>query len=435
MHPDKNFMRISSIAIGIVCVLRPCNGAQRYGLQGATPMTDVTQSDSALARGIPAAALRQPASATAGYLFGPVLDFLTLGGGSLIACAAITLLLPNGISSAAQGFVIVVLMFAINQPHFAHSYQMFYRNFGVKAFGPGYAPALRWRYVNAGVVVPAALIAFLVGTALTGSQRIVSTGANLMFFLVGWHYVKQGYGILIVDSVQKRLMFSNGAKLILRANGYACWSVAWLALNHALEAKPYLGLTYFSLPIPPLIYDASIVVVAVTTLATLAVIVQRLREANGRLPWNGVIAYLTTLYLWVVFVRINPLVLAVVPTFHSLQYLAVVWRYQLNAGATRGANPRCTLSALDRIWPDGVSRQLALFVAAGVVLGFLGFMGVPRLLDSLGLYNARLYGPSLFLFQFYIFINVHHYFLDNVMWRRGNPDVQQYIFGRAPKAR
>jgi hypothetical protein len=30
--------------------------------------------------------------------------------------------------------------------------------------------------------------------------------------------------------------------------------------------------------------------------------------------------------------------------------------------------------------------------------------------------------------MFYIFINIHHYFLDNVMWRRGNPDVQQHIF-------
>ena len=44
---------------------------------------------------------------------------------------------------------------------------------------------------------------------------------------VGWHYVKQGYGILIVDSVQKRLMFSGRAKILLRANGYACWMVAW----------------------------------------------------------------------------------------------------------------------------------------------------------------------------------------------------------------
>jgi len=67
--------------------------------------------------------------------------------------------------------------------------------------------------------------------------------------------------------------------------------------------------------------------------AVLAVLVQRWRETKGILPWNGIIAYLTTLYLWVIFVRVNPLVLAVVPTFHSLQYLAVVWRYQINAGS------------------------------------------------------------------------------------------------------
>jgi hypothetical protein len=23
---------------------------------------------------------------------------------------------------------------------------------------------------------------------------------------------------------------------------------------------------------------------------------------------------------------------------------------------------------------------------------------------------------------------VHHYFLDNVMWRRGNPEVSKYLF-------
>jgi hypothetical protein len=34
------------------------------------------------------------------------------------------------------------------------------------------------------------------------------------------------------------------------------------------------------------------------------------------------------------------------------------------------------------------------------------------------------------VFLFYIFINVHHYFLDNVMWRRGNPDVQKHLFAR-----
>jgi hypothetical protein len=37
-------------------------------------------------------------------------------------------------------------------------------------------------------------------------------------------------------------------------------------------------------------------------------------------------------------------------------------------------------------------------------------------------------GSTLFLFTFWIFINIHHYFLDNVMWRRGNPEVSKYLF-------
>jgi hypothetical protein len=362
-----------------------------------------------------------------GYLFGPIFDFLILGGGSVIVCGLIVLLLPKGIPTTQQIVLVTVLMAAINQPHFAHSYQMFYRNFRAKAFGGSYPRALRLRYLLAGIVVPAALIAFLAAAALSRSPRALAYGANLMFFLVGWHYVKQGYGILIVDSVQKRLMFSDRAKTILRFNGYACWMVAWLGANHALSTGTwYLGLTYFSLPIPTPLYVASMVIAALTTLAVLAVLVQRWRETKGILPWNGIIAYLTTLYLWVIFVRVNPLVLAVVPTFHSLQYLAVVWRYQINAGSQprKSARP----SIVSRVLPTGVWSNLAIFIGVGIFLGFLGFMGVPRFIDSVLPYDKRVFGPSLFLFMAYIFINVHHYFLDNVMWRRGNPDVQQYLF-------
>jgi len=387
-------------------------------------MTDTTQADVIAQSFVPAARsapVRRP-----GYLFGPVFDFLTLGGGSLIVCGMIALFLPKGIPTTQQILLVTVLMAAINQPHFAHSYQMFYRNFAGKAFGASYPRSLRLRYLLAGIVVPAALIAFLGAGTLSGSPKVLAYGANLMFFLVGWHYVKQGYGILIVDSVQKRIMFSDRAKTILRLNGYACWMVAWLGLNHALSTGTwYLGLTYFSLPIPTPFYVASIAVATLTTLAVLFVLFQRWRETRGALPWNGIIAYLTTLYLWVIFVRVNPLVLAVVPTFHSLQYLAVVWRYQINAGSQSRKATRP--SSVGRVLPAGMWSNLAIFIGVGVFLGFLGFMGVPRLIDSVLPYDKRVFGPSLFLFMFYIFINVHHYFLDNVMWRRGNPDVQQYI--------
>ena len=389
-------------------------------------MTDATQAG-VLSREV-AAPRPVTAAARPGYLFGPVFDFLTLGGLSIFVCGAIAILLPRGIPGAQQAVLVTLLMTIINQPHFAHSYQMFYRNYREKAFGASYPAALRLRYIIAGIVVPAILVAFLAGATLAGNTRLLAYGANAMFFLVGWHYVKQGYGILIVDSVQKRIMFSDNEKIILRANGYACWMVAWLAINHAVSSRNfYISLNYFSLPIPAWIYRFAIAVLAVTSLAIASVLVRRWREAQRQLPWNGVIAYLTTLYLWVIFVRINPLVLAVVPTFHSLQYLAVVWRYQLNAGAQTASQP--VPSLLARFLPASLN-SFAPFIAVGILLGFLGFYGVPRSIDAIFPYDKHLFGPSLFVFSFYIFINIHHYFLDNVMWRRGNPDVQQYIFRR-----
>src|SRR6185295_13907639 len=95
------------------------------------------------------------------WLFGPAVDFLILGGGSAIVLVLAALLLPSGISAPQQAVLVAVLMTLINQPHFAHSYQIFYRNFRAKAFGSEYPRALRLRYLNAGIVVPVLLIGFL----------------------------------------------------------------------------------------------------------------------------------------------------------------------------------------------------------------------------------------------------------------------------------
>jgi H+/Cl- antiporter ClcA len=104
----------------------------------------------------------------------------------------------------------------------------------------------------------------------------------------------------------------------------------------------------------------------------------------------------------------------------------VVWRYQLNAGAQQlQSAPSFVRHILPAHWSSFI-----FFVTIGVFLGFLGFYGLPRSFDSMVPYDKHLLGPSLFLFAFYIFINIHHYFLDNVMWRRGNPDVQQYLFAK-----
>ena len=395
-------------------------------------MTDATQTERLSS---PLVAARAVARARGRYLFHPVIDFLLLGGGAAILMLPIALFAPQGIGQPQQAFLITALMILINQPHFAHSYQIFYANFATKAFGHDYPRELRWRYVFAGIIAPLLLILFLALSVWRagndGDTRVLSYGANLMFFLVGWHYAKQGYGILIVDSIQKGVPFSVRAKSVLRFNAYACWMVAWIGVNHALpKALAYLGITYYTLPIPQAVYYTAITVAVGSTLATLALLALQWREARA-LPWNGVIAYVTAIYLWVVFVRINPAFLLIVPTFHSLQYLAVVWRYQLNASAR--AEPtirRFRLPTLDRLWPDSMWRRFAEFSAAGLVLGYVGFVAAPNGLDWAFSYREGVFGPTLFAFVFYVFINVHHYLLDNVMWRRGNPDIQKHLFSR-----
>ena len=69
--------------------------------------------------------------------------------------------------------------------------------------------------------------------------------------------------------------------------------------------------------------------------------------------------------------------------------------------------------------------------ASAVALGWLLFHGSPELLDGARLAahrhtHARLgdLGPTPYFAAFFAFVNIHHYFMDNVIWRRENPDTR-----------
>ena len=139
-------------------------------------------------------------------------------------------------------------------------------------------------------------------------------------------------------------------------------------------------------------------------------------------------AYVASLYLWILIARINPLWLLIVPALHSLQYLAVVWRYQTNVERDSfDAESDPPPKALSFLGPLYRFRLLG-FIVGGTALGYLGFWLIPSALTALIPYDRQVLGSSLFFFIVLIFINVHHYFLDNVMWRRGNPEVSRYLF-------
>lgn len=364
---------------------------------------------------------RSAATGAPRYLYGPASDFFLLGGSALLVLPLMWLTPESARPGAAAG--LFLLSHVINNPHFAHSYQIFYRDFSAKAFGEALPAPMRLRYLAVGLGVPAFLFVYLAACAAAGSLGGLALAANLMGFLVGWHYVKQGYGMLMVDAALKRRFFTGADKRVLLANAYLVWIAVWAHINVYVPELQLLNLRPYALPVPDAALAALNTLCALAAAATLWVFWRR--AAQGGLPVNGAAAYLITLYVIYAVGRTDPLFLLAVPAIHSLQYLAVVWRFETNRQSARpdaGAP-----AALPRVFGTQARLRLAAFAGAGVALGFAGFHGAPALLQALS--PATALGAALYAFTFAVFINVHHYFIDSVIWRRENPEAKRYLFG------
>ncbi|MFO6446381.1 hypothetical protein ACLBKU_04485 [Erythrobacter sp. NE805] len=362
------------------------------------------------------------------YLFGPVVDFLCLGGSSLLLLPFL-FMLPEARYAGPVTTLMLLLANVLNHPHFAHSYQIFYRGFARKAFTLSLGREMQARYLFAGLVAPVLLAAFLAWGALAKDTRLLGHGANLMVLAVGWHYAKQGYGMLMVDAVLKRRFLDERTKKVLLVNCYAVWLAAWVNLNVAISKDDLWGLAYYSFALPrPLQIVTGLAAMATSAAATWALAMHWKRK--GALPVNGVVAYGVSLYLWLLFVNVNPLWGLVVPALHSLQYLVVVWRFQLNYETAQLSSEAYRKGSMIRaLFGANPAGHLAVFVIFGALLGFLGFWGVPVAVDGLVPYDRQAIPGALFPFMFWIFLNVHHYVLDSVMWRSGNPDTKTHLFG------
>ena len=138
-------------------------------------------------------------------------------------------------------------------------------------------------------------------------------------------------------------------------------------------------------------------------------------------------AYVVSLYLWILIARINPLWLLVVPALHSLQYLAVVWRYQTNVERDDPGAARDPAEAPGLSWPALQAAGPGIY-RWWCALGYLGFWLIPFVLTALIPYDKQVLGSSLF---FFIRADIHQRASLLPGQRdvaRGNPEVSKYLF-------
>jgi hypothetical protein len=365
-----------------------------------------------------------PATVSSAGLYGFWQDIFLLGGGSVLVFILMqTMHLAEG-RLGVLSFVMLGLANVVNHPHFAHSYQIFYDSLNVVRSG-GRPAGLARRWWLVGFLAPALLAALLAVGALLwlqGQGTLMGILINVMGALVGWHYVKQGFGMAMTDAAIKKCYWPAAARTALLWNAYACWVSAWVAVNIGRYGVNYWGVFGLRFKIPD---SLALTVFAVTffTSAWCAVQIYRAMRAHrqkgvqwAELPWAGIMAYVVSLYLWSIFSGFNPAFALVIPFFHSLQYLVVVWRYKINEASVKRK--------------EGAPINLWRFAVSGLGLGFLGFCLLPALVHVIQ-YKALpelVNGTSIAVACAWLFINVHHYLIDNVLWRQGNPSVNRYLF-------
>ena len=359
--------------------------------------------------------------------FTPLIDVLLLGGGALLLMPILLWAIPDDYNIRALG-VGFLLSSAISHPHFAHSYQIFYRTFPAIVGGAGIHWLLRARYLWAGVGVPFLLVAFLTVALVRQDEQALGLAGNAMMFFVGWHYVKQGYGVLMVDAALRRSFFHDSDKRALQINAHLCWIVSWLAANRVVYQRDLWGLSFATVDAPDGLLWVGAAAVVVSTAYAAWTLLRHARSHRDAVPVAGIVAYVAALYPWVFLIR-EPVLVFCIPAMHALQYLVIVWRYQLNVESAKpDAASQPGWIKLGRFTPGKATLRLAAFVALGIALGYCCFCLIPTELSAAVPYDHGRFGDSLFVFVFYVLINIHHYFIDNAMWRKDNPHTLQHLF-------
>ncbi|WP_437327620.1 hypothetical protein [Sorangium sp. So ce381] len=352
-----------------------------------------------------------------------LIEFLLVGGATLLLFPLAWLARRAvGLDAAelAIGFLTFHAASLINDPHFAVTYLLFYKDARRRAFGGAFAPAQRARYIVAGLLVPLALLAWAIGALSTGSARAMGFMIQLMFLLVGWHYVKQGFGVLTVLSARRGFRFDPLERKVILVHCFAAWAYAWASPADPGREVEEKGVVYTSLAHPPALEPVTGLAFGLSALALLWVIARRWRTERRLPPLAPLAGFLITVWLWTVYSSLDRLMVYVIPALHSVQYLYFVWLLKGNEARAAEGPP---------LFGRPTGLRLGILAATAIGLGWVVFRGAPALLDSALVLSSSDgeamsdLGPTPYFAAVFVFVNIHHYFMDNVIWRRENPET------------
>ena len=360
---------------------------------------------SEIAVSTPATIPTAASAARPGSILSPIVDLLLVGGLSLVVF--VPLLLSGRkdlvlVGAGAQAWIGT----AINMPHFMASYRLVYRD---------RETILKHRWAS--IYIPLILIAYIavaVWEAQYSNVLVIVLIAVASGYLA-WHYTGQVWGMMASYAYLAGARFEKSERLLIRSGLriLLAWHVCWF-LYTQLENPGRVRALYG-------IVSAGIAVAFVLGATGL----YRMWRRTGMLPPAKAIVAWLALFAWYAMMARDPKAIFWVQIAHALQYLAFPVRVEINR--TVGARAKAATRLARHMALYGIGLLAASFIVAQLVPG-----AAMSIIGNVFGETPGKSAPILLL----MFINIHHYFTDGVIWKISNPDVRKDLFAHvAPPAK
>lgn len=285
--------------------------------------------------------------------------------------------------------------------HFGMSYRLAYGR-------PG---AVRERPVALAIfpiALAAALMVIVLVTVLSGTEATRNSTRALVtvvFLTTTWHYIKQVYGIVRLGARYRGITLTAVDVRVLRYCLYPLWLVGAAQVLSIGTSTRYAGLS-IGLGLVPAFVFSVVRVIGLACAVAIASVVWRSARRHQVWPPALMVAPYAAAFLWLLAPTDYLGATLALGALHGVQYLACCYRAEV---ATSGSlSPRTALR-----WVE---------VFGGAACG--GLLLTVWLPQRLNMSVATSDAPLLFTAVCFVFLNLHHYVIDAVIWRSGGQLVR-----------
>ncbi|WP_337169409.1 hypothetical protein [Gemmatimonas aurantiaca] len=387
---------------------RERRAAARAGIAGGGAITGNAGTD-ASTRVATTDPGRAGPSARRGSMVSPVFDWLAVGGLSMLIMVPLLLSGRTDLVLVGAG-VQAWIAAAINMPHFLASYRLVY---GSRAM------MLEHKWASFGI--PALLFAYIIAAiVLVDWTQTLGIGlVTIASVYLAWHYTGQVWGMMAsfawlagtgFDATERRLIRTS-LRILL------AWHLAWF-LYTQLRDPSRVEIVY---------QVASAATVVAFVLGAWGLL--RMRRRTGVNPPLLAITAWLAIFVWYAVMARDPKALFWVQIAHAIQYLSFPVRVEFNRASGAGTvvhDPDHAVSGrvvMHMVVYAVLLLGISLLVAQVMPVALMGVIG--SVFGEGPAYAA----PILIL----MFINIHHYFTDGVLWKISNPAVRKDLFAHVAR--